>query len=1385
VGERLVITAVEFRLYTSLAATDYRLLMDFVSASVDVKYNDIGAFQMVYPLDSDPVTQVKGAKELVLDDQSFVGAVVIFDDGSSVEFERYIIDSTSDTVVADGARVRNLAGRSSLAVLEDAVVYPSNWPVTAPSGHQFVDSTAGTIFRTLILRARTRGCFPNLWEGSFSGIVDSTGSPWALTMGDQDYANGTTYLQILQDFMSRGLVDSRMDAWTFVLQNGGSMGRHIPIGTLEVRPATNVTEMTRTTDSTESVSTVLIGGEEGTAVERHNSGSQALLGRRRERFVSQGGIADSGTLTILADAELELHGKIPSEETVGVIPGGGLTPFRDFEASDWVYVRFEGSEAPVERRVRQIGLTVDADRNLAVGLTLNSIIFENEVKLQRKIDGYAGSGGSYGPTPVEVDNTTPNAPSSLHVQSSTFVSTQGTYVAAVSASWAAPTTNVGGSPLTDLSGYELTWKYSSESVWSFVHASDDTVHQWSPVAPGSEINVRVRSVDNSNHRSAWSVTINHTVAVDTENPPQPSQPLVSPRFAAVLVRWDGFGDDAGTEVPMPLDLNRVEIWKSLVSGFEPEDGSSQMVGSLGYGGGDFEVSGSFDVPVFVRLVAVDNAGNRSVASEQATAIPSRVTTPDVDPDTIFTDGLPPDSSPIPTVIGGLGILSVRWDGIANHDPVYYDVHISSAANFVPSADTLCLTTPATMATIRALPGPEPFPGEVDTRNLQYGVDYFIKIVAFDADGAAVPSDQDSGQMFQVNTPDIASRSIVTEHLQAQAVTAELLAGELVLGSVIKTAVTGQRTEQDVLGLRLYGPANEILVNLPTTPGQGPFLSGDAVMGAVTTTDGFTMRSTKNEIPADSGLTMAASQTPPINPPQLSIDYDKIRPDYSIQRTGALGTFGLNPNEVSFVVYNAPVLRIFQIKTTGTRCWFFDLAGVPVAPFFTDHPGNDIRGYVETSGFQITLLRDMTASFDSWFVYRFSGTSGIYNRYTRLNPGSAPTLGTTGSVNYVAETHPTLEQVYVRNLGFSSTNFAQIPITSTVVSSSSRPLGGTLDAVLYGNFDFGSPRYVISHHGSNFNFRTMNAGGVWQNSEDWESPTESRRGLIWDGTQFWTYSADGYLYKHTTYKWTSESSVWWAGYTWYDSDPVGGLHETTLGPLRSITMKKRAKLRITLPVVPDNGSSNSPDQWRVYLTRGASEPLPSTTFFQVAGSTPTTQVVTPLFSGAAPPLISNFPNAIAGWFKSAQLNGSGLAQFEVDGLATGRWASLEFLVTGKAQTTYRLYQKSYEGWTNLTLQNSWVTFDANYPPPGFRLDPDGYVTLRGCVKNGTAFNAVIATLPSLTPSVRPPQRWSPFAICNHRPCRLVIEPAGTLAVSGTDAGLSNAFVDLSGIRFATF
>lgn len=1285
-----MITAVELRLYNA-AASSYSLLPFFTNLACDSKYNDLGAFQSFYPL-HDFTTEgdsFSGAKTLGLTDGSLVGVVALFSDGTSQEIDRYLIESTSDEKVKDGMRLRQLIGRSALVFLEDVMVYPSNWPVTAPAGHEFVNSTAGTVFRTLILRAKNRatatsstGGISNIVETGFSGTTDSTGASWAVTLGDQNYENGVTYLRIAQDLMQRGFIDVKLDGWNLNIQNGGTMGNHVPIGTVEVRPAKNVTEMTRTTDSTDSASTVLIGGEEGTAIERHSGSAQTLIGRRRERFVSQGGIADSGTLTILADAELELVGRINTEETVGVSMTD-LTPWKDFFASDWIWVRYDTDADAVERRVRQLALSVDENRNLTLGVTLNSIIEENDVRLQRKIDGYSGSGGSYGALPTSPDSSIPNAPTLISggVTSGTFVDSQGNYVAAVTATWTAPTTNVGGSSLNDLAGYELNWRYVGDTNWSPALPSDSNVFSFSPLAPGRQIEVRVRAVDNSTNRSGWSSTVTHTVAVDTTAPIKPSTPIVTAAYAAVAVKWDGVGDVSGTPTAMPIDLDRVEIWQSASSGFTIGAGGSSLAGTLRQAGTYF-VQGAFGTPIYIKLRAIDKAGNISASSSQGNATPSKIQTGDIDPNAVVSDGLPPTSSPAPESLAGLGFFIVKWNAITNHDLVNYEVHVSTTLGFTATLGntaTVVGTTTGTQFTVRQLPGTAPIPGDPDPRILDYDTTYYVRVIAFDVDGAAAQSLQSPASLFRVTGIDLQADSVTAENIVAGTLTGELFAATVIMAGTFKTADAGQRIEFGLAGINGYKSNGDLMVSFPTADGEEALFDGEFIAQGLTVKGGSSFQSPDNEFTADSITTLMRGVKAPSAVPVVTHDYEGFQLSTSslsgADKTGVLGTFELIPSEVSQLEYHGTFWVIHQIRPTGTRSWFFDFSGAPLqltSPnrYFDDHADWQIWSTTTLSGSAVPARDGVYTMFfhppsSAWYLDHPGGIS----RYSLRNAGQTPVVGCNADDVFISEilTAGTLETRFVRPVGN-----ADVPAPFATRSSiPGRYVNSTqLSAVQFraGGYGTGSNRYMLAQRSSGPTQLLVNGSAPGSlllypggSSDDWtsanrdaesfEAPSSQRRGIAYDGTQFWTYGSDGFLYKHTNEIWNpnATSSKVWAQQAWYDDDAGGtGLHETKPGPAISFTYKRRARMKIVLPPPTDNGGVDDPNSVRLYMGRGTTppanaQPANSAMWRQYTGLGPT-NVTTLTTTGSNPATVEGFPGGNPALFRSdddgLQIKGDG-------------------------------------------------------------------------------------------------------------------------------------------------
>lgn len=98
----------------------------------------------------------------------------------------------------------------------------------------------------------------------------------------------------------------------------------------------------------------------------------------------------------------------------------------------------------------------------------------------------------------------------------------------------------------------------------------------------------------------------------------------------------------------------------------------------------------------------------------------------------------------------------------------------------------------------------------------------------------------------------------------------------------------------------------------------------------------------------------------------------------------------------------------------------------------------------------------------------------------------------------------------------------------------------------------------------------------------------------------------------------------------------------------------------------------------------------------------------------------------------------------------------------------------DGWTNLTLVNSWVSYGFPYSTAGYRVSAD-VVHLRGMVKSGT-WDAVMFTLPV---GARPTESRLLPTVSIGVLSALVVASNGEVKVA-SGAGGSNAYVSLDGL-----
>jgi hypothetical protein len=148
------------------------------------------------------------------------------------------------------------------------------------------------------------------------------------------------------------------------------------------------------------------------------------------------------------------------------------------------------------------------------------------------------------------------------------------------------------------------------------------------LTPGILYNFQVRAVDTASppNFGAWSATTVYQAATDTIAPPTPDAPTVAAGLVSVQVTWD-CGTTSGGAFTQSADLNHAEVHVSYDPLFAPTAATKlgNVQCNIGNVTGQIPIVATFTLPtslpvaqnVYVKIVAVDNSGNKSLPSASA------------------------------------------------------------------------------------------------------------------------------------------------------------------------------------------------------------------------------------------------------------------------------------------------------------------------------------------------------------------------------------------------------------------------------------------------------------------------------------------------------------------------------------------------------------------------------------------------------------------------------------------------------------------------------------------------------------------------------------------------------------------------------------------------
>jgi hypothetical protein len=495
---------------------------------------------------------------------------------------------------------------------------------------------------------------------------------------------------------------------------------------------------------------------------------------------------------------------------------------------------------------------------------------------------------------------------------------------------------------------------------------------------------------------------------------------------------------------------------------------------------------------------------------------------------------------------------------------------------------------------------------------------------------------------------IASDYAYVGNIFADQIVGGTINADLIIAATMRTALSGARVELGSFGIVNYDASGVPTIVQPTDSSQTAMWKGNGQFNGLTVLGSASFRSSA-EISKGALMTLARSSTGPTVSPSIVIDWSYVALD-----SGGWFINGLELYDNKFWVV--------KDLNVGPRVDGYPTTGGSPATTLVLGTSAELRsrpwgGVTRIGSSWYTLgWRDVNGT-TTWRLIKYSDT-GVTQadvQHTPIGNGfvdsatAAVAIGNDGTNVLVAEFDSANKRFRIQTYSAST-----LALLSTQNTSTNTGFSGPVVGVRKGTFDFGSTRTVIITK-SGAHYWTFDSAGTYQPNDAWASPAiGSMRGVVWDSVdgRFYGRSVGSdsdpiKVYKHTKTTWTgTDPQTWWVTTTWRDSDSGGtGTHETTMGPVGTLSMKKRARLTLTSPTIPDNGDPDDPNSVGFYI--GKISNARTNLFLQTLPADGVNTVVltdTVVFTGTNPPSANNFPSGTAGKIvnddSTLEINGDG-------------------------------------------------------------------------------------------------------------------------------------------------
>lgn len=644
-------------------------------------------------------------------------------------------------------------------------------------------------------------------------------------------------------------------------------------------------------------------------------------------------------------------------------------------------------------------------------------------------------------------------------------------------------------------------------------------------------------------------------------------------------------------------------------------------------------------------------------------------------------GLPPASVQV-TIRGSATALTVMTTAQIAADTVL-DYYISTVSGFTPTTGTRVSSTKSTINVITAL---------ADGTLLQPDVSYYVKVIARNDAGSAIPSTEVTGKLDL----SVASKFIVDEIS-----TGFLLTGRIEVGGInfVLDADEGliiNQTDGSVIHFPRDGSPATITAHLIARSllvENGASIQGESLLGGE--------------------IRLGADIESPDSPPSVSFGYEQIA-DLAGSLSGSgiaqiigivrniandgwvvLGNtlnFGTSdakpPKRINISDAGVVVITTLPLPTTATPSGGGQARGITKVGsnyHITFEPLGNGASYQGTklfkldSSFNVVLYRDLKAALETTDISGY----GAALTYDGTNLRIA--YGTTGAIDQY-----NIKEVVI-DPGYTAGTTTWVSRT-TLVANHSMPYGTTceISGYYYGTADYGANRYVLTFRVRGSSGRhgayVLSAANTRVATAEWSSTSidtngNYEHGLFWDGTNFFVLTSPfgndygsaevtvGKIFKLGA---TPLNTTYTASYTWQNA---AATITTAESPTASGAWAARRIPTITGAPAPQESSvdPNAANRVAIYAAKTGSRYRQASLAAGIRGMTVKSLVT----SGTIAPTVNGFAGlGTPGLIRSTKTDGSGpLISFKGDGSWTlgDTKSDASGFVTPKTST-----------WTDLTL-----------------------------------------------------------------------------------------------------